>query len=68
MKLNILQNTRILKVLLLVATIAFIASCNKDLPDPTPIIYPPVNNSSITIGTAISTDTSYSFLKQLPQE
>ena len=63
MKVNIFQNTRIVKALLLVAIVAFITSCNKDLPNPTPIIYPPVNNSSISIGTVISTDTTYSFFK-----
>ena len=35
----------------------------RSLPDATPIIYPPPNNSAITIGSAISTDTSYSFFK-----
>jgi uncharacterized surface protein with fasciclin (FAS1) repeats len=63
MKVNISQNTRIVKALLLVATVAFITSCNKDLPNPTPIIYPPANNSSTSIGTVISTDTTYSFFK-----
>ncbi|MEP6951729.1 MAG: fasciclin domain-containing protein [Ginsengibacter sp.] len=63
MKLNTLQNTKILKVLLPVVAAAFITSCNKDLPDPTPIIYSPANASSISIGTAITNDTSYSFFK-----
>jgi uncharacterized surface protein with fasciclin (FAS1) repeats len=61
MKINILQNNR--KISLLVAIAAFVISCNKDLPDATPIIYPPPNPSSITIGAAISSDTSYSFFK-----
>lgn len=39
----------------------FIASCNKPLPNATPIDYPSVNNSDISIGQMISTDTSYSF-------
>jgi uncharacterized surface protein with fasciclin (FAS1) repeats len=63
MKINILQKAGILKVPLLFAAVAFITSCNKDLPSATPIIYPYVNNSSTTIGSAISTDTSYSFFK-----
>jgi uncharacterized surface protein with fasciclin (FAS1) repeats len=63
MKINILPNSNIIKVSLLVAVVAFITSCNKELPDATPIVYPPVNNSSTSIGTAISTDTSYSFFK-----
>ena len=63
MKINILQNSRIIKVSLLVATVAFVISCNKELPVATPIIYPPVNNSPTSIGAAISADTSYSFFK-----
>ncbi len=39
----------------------FISSCNKALPDATPIEYTSVNNSDISIGQMISTDTSYSF-------
>jgi uncharacterized surface protein with fasciclin (FAS1) repeats len=38
-----------------------VASCNKPLEEATPIIYPPVNNDSMTIGDLISSDTSYSF-------
>jgi uncharacterized surface protein with fasciclin (FAS1) repeats len=38
-----------------------IASCNKPLEEATPIIYPPVNNDSMTIADLISSDTSYSF-------
>src|SRR5665647_1232025 len=63
MKINMVQNSRIIKVSLLVATVAFVLSCNKELPVATPIIYPPVNNSSTSIGAAISADTSYSFFK-----
>ena len=63
MKINILQNSRIIKISLLVAMAAFVISCNKELPDATPIIYPPLNNSTTTIGSAISSDTSYSFFK-----
>jgi uncharacterized surface protein with fasciclin (FAS1) repeats len=38
-----------------------IASCNKPLEEAAPIIYPPVNNDSMTIADLISSDTSYSF-------
>lgn len=62
MKKNILQNSKI-KISLFVAMVFFIVSCNKDLPKPTPIIYPPVNNSTTTIGAAISSDTTLSFFK-----
>ena len=63
MKINILQNSGIIKTSLLVLTVAFVISCNKDLPEAEPIIYPPVNNSSVSIASAISSDTSYSFFK-----
>src|ERR1700730_15639611 len=64
MKINILHNSRITRITLIIAIVAFVISCNKKLPDATPIIYPPINNSSITIGAAISSDTSYSFFKE----
>ena len=60
---NIFQNSRVIKISLLAAMVAFVISCNKDLPQATPIIYPPANNSSTSIGAAISSDTSYSFFK-----
>ena len=63
MKINILQNSRTIKVFLFATLAAFVISCNKELPDATPIIYPPVNNSSTSIGSAISSDTSFSFFK-----
>ena len=63
MKINILQNSRTIKMFLFAAIISFIISCNKELPDATPIIYPPINNSSTSIGAAISSDTSLSFFK-----
>jgi len=44
-----------------IAGVFIFYSCNKPLPDATPIEYPPVNNSEISIGQKISTDTSYSF-------
>ena len=46
------------------AAITFIlVSCNKDLPDPTPIVYAPVNNSTSTIGDVINSDPNYSIFK-----
>ena len=39
------------------------ASCNKALPDASPILYPPVNNSATTIGELLNTDTTYSIFK-----
>ncbi|MEO8415277.1 MAG: fasciclin domain-containing protein [Ginsengibacter sp.] len=63
MKINIHQNSVIIKGSFFAATVACMMSCNKDLPDATPIIYPPVNNSTTSIGAAINTDTSYSFFK-----
>jgi len=59
---NIIINTKAFQIFILVigATI-FINSCNKPLPEATPIDYPPVNNSTTSIGELISSDTSYSF-------
>ena len=51
------------KSLLFVSVLICLASCNKKLQDAVPIVYPPVNNSTITIGAAISADTSFSFFK-----
>ena len=54
MKINILQNSRTIKVFLFAVIAALVISCNKELPNATPIIYPPVNNSSTSIGAAIN--------------
>lgn len=51
------------QIALLFAIVATIASCNKAIPDATPIVYPPVNNSTQTIAALINADTSYSFFK-----
>jgi uncharacterized surface protein with fasciclin (FAS1) repeats len=59
---NITLNRRYLQMsLAAIAGVFIFYSCNKPLPDATPIEYPPVNNSEISIGQQISTDTSYSF-------
>ena len=55
---------RDIKSLLLIAIITgAVASCNKPFPDAVPIPYPDANNSSVTLGTVISTDTTYSIFK-----
>lgn len=55
---------RDIKSLLLIAIITgAVASCNKPFPDGVPIPYPDANNSSVTLGTVISTDTTYSIFK-----
>jgi uncharacterized surface protein with fasciclin (FAS1) repeats len=41
----------------------FVISCNKDLPKAIPIIYPPVNSSTTTIGSEIGTNPNYTFFK-----
>jgi uncharacterized surface protein with fasciclin (FAS1) repeats len=46
----------------------FFISCNKELPEATPIVYNPVNNSTTSIGDLISTDTSYSFFAAAAQK
>lgn len=38
-------------------------SCNKEIPDASPIDYPPTNNSTTTIGEAIGSDPNYTFFK-----
>ncbi|MEO6838519.1 MAG: fasciclin domain-containing protein [Ginsengibacter sp.] len=63
MKLNILKNLSVTGVCYFSAMVLIFTSCNKALPDATPIIYPPVNNSSSTIGDLLNTDTSFSFFK-----
>lgn len=63
MSLNIFINKGLYKLSFIVVAVFIVASCNKDLPKATPIIYPPANNSTTSIGTLISTDTSFSFFK-----
>ena len=53
-----------IKSLLLIAIITVaVASCNKALPDAVAIPYPDANNSSVTLGAVISSDTTYSIFK-----
>ena len=63
MKINIIKKSTVTQISLLFAIVVTIASCNKALPDATPIVYPPVNNSTQTIADLINSDTSYSFFK-----
>lgn len=63
MSIYIHQNRKILTLPLLAAFVFVLASCNKDLPDPEPIIYPPANNSTTTIGSIISSDPNYTIFK-----
>jgi len=61
MKQDILKNctTPVWFVVMILVSI----SCNKALPDANPILYPPENNSTISIGELLSTDTTYSIFK-----
>lgn len=56
MKIDMIKNT---SWCILAALVLF--SCNKPLPNATPIVYPPLNNSTTSIGDLINSDTSYSF-------
>ena len=61
MKQNILKGYTI--PVWFIALIFISTSCNKALPDATPILYPAENNSTTTIGELINTDTTYSIFK-----
>ncbi len=63
MSIYIYQNRKTFKLTTLAAFIFILISCNKDIPDPIPIVYPPVNNSTTTIGEIINTDPNYSIFK-----
>jgi len=59
---NINNKRNYFRLLLSVACFSLlITSCNKQLSEATPIEYPPVNNSTVTIADQINTDTAYSF-------
>ncbi len=62
MKQDILKRCTIPPVWFLLMILVSI-SCNKALPDATPILYPAENNSATTIGELINTDTTYSIFK-----
>lgn len=59
---NIIINRKSLQIIVAIILLnIFNSSCNKPLPEATPIDYPPVNNSTTSIGSLISSDTTYSF-------
>lgn len=60
---KIFKNKNITGAAIFVAAVLMMTSCNKKLPQAVPIIYPPANNSTTSIGAAISADTSFSFFK-----
>ncbi|MEO9144626.1 MAG: fasciclin domain-containing protein [Ginsengibacter sp.] len=68
MKLKNIQTVQLVKIFILPAILFAIASCNKALPEATPIIYTPVNSSTTSIGDLISSDTSYSFFAAAAQK
>lgn len=52
------------KSLFLIAiVIAAVSSCNKPFPDAVPIPYPDANSSNVTLGSIITSDTTYSIFK-----
>ena len=63
MKINILKTFSVSGLCFVSAFGLILSSCNKALPDATPIIYPPVNDVGTSIGDLINSDTSYSFFK-----
>lgn len=63
MLIKFIKNNTAAKIALLLATVVLFASCNKDLAEPTPIIYPDANAVNTTLGEAISSEASYSFYK-----
>lgn len=63
MKPSHFKNHAFTKITLLFAMVILIASCNKTLPDATPIIYPNANAVNTALSDVISTDPSYSFYK-----
>ncbi|MDQ2721333.1 MAG: fasciclin domain-containing protein [Bacteroidota bacterium] len=63
MEINKIDLHKFIKSYLFIAIMIIAASCNKQLPDATPIIYSPINNSTTSIGSLLSNDTTYSFFK-----
>ena len=63
MSIHIYQNRKIVRLPIPVAFIFIFVSCNKDLPDPTPIPYQPANNIASTIGEVINSDPNYTIFK-----
>ena len=63
MQLNQIKKHAVSKIALFCATAILAVSCNKDLPEATPITYPDANPVSTTIGQEISSNADYSFYK-----
>ena len=64
MQLNQLKKYSVSKIALVCATAILVVSCNKDLPEATPIPNPDANPSATsTIGAEISSNADYSFFK-----
>ncbi|MEP6926387.1 MAG: fasciclin domain-containing protein [Ginsengibacter sp.] len=63
MSLSIYQNKKIFRLSAAAVFLFILASCNKDIPNATPINYKPLNTSSISIGSIINSDSNYSFFK-----
>lgn len=61
------MNNKLLKdvksSILIALIVLAVSSCNKPFPDAVPIIYPDANNSTTTLGSVISSDTTYSIYK-----
>ena len=56
MKIINFKKQSLLNIGLLCATVLILASCNKALPDATPILYPDTNPSATTIGDEINSN------------
>lgn len=63
MKINNFNKLAVSKISLLLATVIVAASCNKPLPDAMPIIYGGANASTVSLGSVINSDTTYSIYK-----
>lgn len=61
------MNNKLLKdvksLLLMALIVVAVSSCNKPFPNAVPIPYPDANNSTVTLGAVISSDTTYSIFK-----
>lgn len=63
MKIHNFNISKYFRMPLLLVSVVLFASCNKDLPDAQPIVYPPINSVANSIGAEISANPDYSFYK-----
>lgn len=63
MNINMLTKNFVSKTTMAVIGAMLFASCNKELPEATPITYPDVNNVNVTLGSIINSEAKYSFYK-----